>query len=365
MSSPEANAGSDLAQAPPRAGGRSPLVIANIPENCARTVLQVDLDVAGRYLLPQVSNIGALRKMVHGDALVLSARGMGALVLDDFVAAALAAHAPFIVLSDGTVLTARQILGLPDRQIEIDGCQRRQSLDQWAENLAQIATAAGPGGDQQLASTDARGGLAALPNASGESGGARFQSEFFAAAFETAIPITDAPYSGDSLMAEPTPQSTRPINLINDLPTGGRQVMGGSSNDTLIFASIADTYDGGGGFDTLQLGADVLGPLDFSASTALDQRIENIDRLSLEGGNAVTVILDAQGVIDFEPDGNVLQVSGSAGDVIDLAEPIAASGGDAWVRTDDTATVDTWTYASSAGAVQIATLLVDNSVSVV
>lgn len=369
MSSPAPDASArpiETAQAAPPAAGNSPLIIANMPEHCARAEFRVDLDAAGRYVLPQVSSIGALRKMVQGDNLMLSARGMGALVLDDFVAAAFASHPPFIVLADGTVITARQALALPDGQIDPGGCQGRQSLDQWAENLAQIVTAAGPLDGQQPVASEFRMRFAGLESASqNSSAGAGFRSELAISVFDVAAanPIVLSP------VASPVPDSVGPpvqtINLFNDFPVGGRLVRGGGGDDTLIFSSIADSYDGGGGFDTLRFADNVVGALDLTAARRLDKQIENIDRLSLEGGNPVTLSLDVQGILDLEPDGNTLLVSGSPGDVIDLAEPVGVPTDGGWVKVAETTTADTWTYASAAGGAPLATLVVDSSVNVI
>jgi hypothetical protein len=61
----------------------------------------------------------------------------------------------------------------------------------------------------------------------------------------------------------------------------------------------------------------------------------------------VTVRLDDQGILDFEPGNSTLRVTGSAGDAVDLHEAIGASGTDTWIKTDSNATVDTYTFTSS------------------
>jgi hypothetical protein len=219
----------EVAQAQPRTGGAASQtgqqIVARIPPDCVRTDVQVQVDVANRYMLPQVPNVGALRKMVQGENLVVSTQGLGALVLDDFVTAARSGNPPFVVLADGTVLTAQQVLRLPERQIAVDQCQpQSQATDQTAADLAQTAPGAGPPGAagapgatgaQQLAQIAPAAGPGGGGGAGGgEAGGARFQSNFAPSPFDDLNYNPVQPLAFDRSAPELAPGS----NLLNDQP---------------------------------------------------------------------------------------------------------------------------------------------------
>ena len=226
----------EVAQAPARTGGQTgQQIVARIPPDCVRTDVQVQVDIANRYMLPQVPNVGALRKMVQGDNIVVSTQGLGALVLDDFVTAARSGNPPFVVLADGTVLTAQQVLRLPERQIAVDQCQpQQQAADQTAADLAQTAPGAGPG------TTPGAGGLPQIaPGAGpgggggGDAGGSRFQSEFSPSPFDLLNYNPVQPLAFGRSAPELAPGS----NLINDqapiIPEEPEEVPPGP-NDTIV-----------------------------------------------------------------------------------------------------------------------------------
>lgn len=82
-----------LAQAPALGGGQAAgQVLARIPPDGVRADLPVRIDQGGQIILTQVPNVGALRKMVIDSDLIISAPGMGILVVDNFVRAAHAAQ---------------------------------------------------------------------------------------------------------------------------------------------------------------------------------------------------------------------------------------------------------------------------------
>jgi hypothetical protein len=126
---------------------------------------------------------------------------------------------------------------------------------------------------------------------------------------------------------------------------------------------MASSYDGGTGNDTLRIGDSLSGTIDMR-DAAQNGQIQNIDHLALDGGNNVTVRLDYQGVLDFNPDNHTLRVTGDAGDSINLQEPIAGSGTDKWIKTASSTTVDTYTYTPSNGANPVVTLIVDHHMAV-
>jgi hypothetical protein len=146
---------------------------------------------------------------------------------------------------------------------------------------------------------------------------------------------------------------------------GTDTLLADGGNDILVFQGASSTYDGGTGFDTLRIADSLSGTIDLRSTAFADTQIENIDKLALDGGNNVTVKLDYQGVLDFEPGNNTVRITGSAGDSVDLNEAIGTSGTDTWIKTDSTATVDTYTFTSSIAGNPIATLIVDHQVAVV
>jgi hypothetical protein len=180
--SSDAQAAIEVAQAQPRTGGAGGAagaqVVARIPPDCVRSDVRVEVDTPNRYVLPQVPGVGALRKMVQGSDLVVSVRGLGALVLDEFVTAAQSSNPPLLVLGDGTVLTARQALALPDRAIALDRCQPQQTVEQIVQELAQIAPAAGPTPQALPQVAPAAGPIAPGVGATLDAGGTRFDSIF-------------------------------------------------------------------------------------------------------------------------------------------------------------------------------------------
>jgi hypothetical protein len=146
---------------------------------------------------------------------------------------------------------------------------------------------------------------------------------------------------------------------------GTDNLLGGAGDDILVFHGLGNnTYDGGTGFDTLRIADSLSGTIDFRASQTDDSKLENIDKLSMDGGNNVQVNLDYQGVLDFEPGNNTLRITGSAGDTVELSEAIGASGTDKWIKTASSATVDTYTFTSSTAANPVVTLIVDHQVTV-
>ncbi|MBL8838775.1 MAG: VWA domain-containing protein, partial [Alphaproteobacteria bacterium] len=145
---------------------------------------------------------------------------------------------------------------------------------------------------------------------------------------------------------------------------GTDTLQGGAGNDILVFQNTASSYDGGTGTDVLRIGDSLSGTIDLRAAATSDSRLENIDTLSMDGGNNVTIQLDYQGILDLEPGSNTLRITGSIGDSVDLNEATGTSGTDTWIKTASDAMVDTWQYTPSAAGSPTATLIVDRDVTV-
>src|SRR5882724_8554158 len=106
--------------------GAEPVRTAQLPADCERRSIDVTVDAAIRYVLPQIPDVAAFRKQTNGANIVVSTEGHGQLVMDHFVTAAHSAHPPVVVLGDGTVLSAEEVLAQPELLIARDLCSPRQ-----------------------------------------------------------------------------------------------------------------------------------------------------------------------------------------------------------------------------------------------
>ena len=175
-------------------------------------------------------------------------------------------------------------------------------------------------------------------------GGCSLQEAIFSANFDSNVAISHY-------------QGTTPV-LVTTL------CVAGSGDDILVYANGTSTFLGGAGFDTLRVDDAVAGQVDLRSTAIGDAQIDSIDAIALGGGNNVTLRLDYQSVLDFEATGDTLRITGEAGDTLNLHEAIAPSGTDAWVMTGSANGVETWQYAASGGGTPIATLLVDQAITV-
>ncbi|MBL8836467.1 MAG: hypothetical protein JNL66_09485, partial [Alphaproteobacteria bacterium] len=192
----------ELAQAAPRTGAQpnatgDAAMVASLPADCERASLAVTVDQTIRYHLPEIPNVASFRKQIAGDAIVVTSQGHGLLVMDGFMRAAQSGHPPVIVLGDGTVLTAAQVLALPEQTLAPELCVPQQAqapgaaddagaaaaqqADQTPQALAQVAPAARtPEQLAQIAPAAGPGGAAD----GGETSGGHFNSTFAPTAFE-------------------------------------------------------------------------------------------------------------------------------------------------------------------------------------
>ena len=153
---------------------------------------------------------------------------------------------------------------------------------------------------------------------SGRFGGARRMAIAYDAIIENAIGSS----GGDQIIGNGA------ANLLQgsrgaDRLTGGEgadKLFGGAGKDLLIGAAGDLRLHGGGGFDTLKL----TGSLDLRLESG--PAIQDVERISLEGGGTNGITLDAASLLDLSSTSDVLMVIGDAGDTVVLDGSIVDRG---------------------------------------
>ena len=141
---------------------------------------------------------------------------------------------------------------------------------------------------------------------------------------------------------------------------GGADVLRGGEGDDILAISDANfaNLDGGLGTDTLRFDAAIA--LDLTAlSDSAIQSIEGFD-LSADGGNS-SLTLNLTDVLNLSENSNILNIDGSTGDSLTLNNTSNGQTG-TWALTNDGAGTDTYSF--SSGGDVLASILVDDSLSV-
>lgn len=100
----------------------------------------------------------------------------------------------------------------------------------------------------------------------------------------------------------------------NDNLNGGGgvdNILGEAGSDTMVW-SAPDSYDGGGGLDTLRLAVDL------NLLSVLDTRILNVEQINMNGGGGDTLTLKASDVRALSSTTDTLKVLGDGDDTVDL-----------------------------------------------